>query len=646
MNNSSDQFLPNVLIVDDIEENLLFIENVIKIFKINLIQALSGYDALEKTRDLDLAMAIIDVRMPGMNGYELAVKINEDRIENKVPIVFITANLFSEIEELKGYSAGAVDYIYKPFSSQILRSKVRIFLDLYNQKQTILRNSILLEKTADELTRTNKALKKSENKFRSYVENAPDGILVTDDHGAFTGTNHALHLITGYTEAEMMQLTIRDITAPESYRAAENHYKKLISAGFSKSEINFIPKNRSIRICAIESVRISHSVFLSFIKDITENKIAEELLKVNEEKYRTMLNASPDGIVLIDLKWKVKEVSDIGVELLGAGSRDELWGKHAYRFVDGNSREQMENMIQNTLKEGLAQNVEINLKKINGSSFLGELSATLIQSTDGSPSSFMIVVRDISQRKKIQAQQIHADRMANLGQMAAGMAHEINQPLNIISMVMDKILFEAGKREAIDYEFLSVKSDKIFENLTRIRNIIDHIRVFSRNNMDYVPTAFSINQSVENAVSMISEQFKHLGIALNMHLEDEFFQLSGNTYQFEQVIINLLTNAKDAVIERKSLQVAGYEPAIQIQTYTENEMPVVEVSDNGTGIKKEDLGNIMLPFFSTKEEGKGTGLGLAISYQIIKDLNGSIDITSTRFSHTNIKLIFNLTKAK
>ena len=89
----------------------------------------------------------------------------------------------------------------------------------------------------------------------------------------------------------------------------------------------------------------------------------------------------------------------------------------------------------------------------------------LIQDPDGVPLSFMIIIRDISQRKKIETKQLHADRMANLGEMASGIAHEINQPLNIISMVMDKIIFESDKTDTVDLEFLKIKSDKIFENI-------------------------------------------------------------------------------------------------------------------------------------------------------------------------------------
>ena len=506
MNNSSNNNIPNVLIVDDIEENLLYIESVIRNFRINLIRALSGNEALERIKDLDLVLAIIDVRMPGMSGYELAEKINSTRTDIKVPIIFITANIFSEIEELKGYSAGAVDYIYKPFSSQILKSKVSIFLDLYNQKQTIIKNAIEL--------------------------------------------------------------------------------------------------------------------------------------KENEEKYRTMINASPDGVVLIDLSGKIKEVSERGIELFGANNREDILGKQIDGFIAESSNE----LIQSALTNGLAQNIEIKLRKIDQSLFLGEVSANLIQGTDGTPLSILMVVHDVSQRKKLQANQIHADRMASLGQMAAGMAHEINQPLNIISMVIDKLLFEANKNKQVDLEMLNEKSNKVFENLTRIRNIIDHIRVFSRSNVDYIPIAFNINMSIENAISMISEQFKHLGIKLNLDLEEQIPQLVGNTYQFEQVIINLLNNARDAISEKKS-QVEGYTDfCIDLKTFMDDNHLIIEVKDNGMGIREEDINNILLPFFSTKEEGKGTGLGLSICYQIIKDMGGIIEISSVRSKQTIVKLTFDLNK--
>jgi len=254
----------------------------------------------------------------------------------------------------------------------------------------------------------------------------------------------------------------------------------------------------------------------------------------------------------------------------------------------------------------------------------------------------MIIIRDISQRKKTEKMQIHADRMANLGEMASGIAHEINQPLNTISMVMDNILFEAAKDDNIPRDYLKKKSDKIFENITRIKNIIDHVRTFSRSHDDYILTGFDINSSICNAITMISEQFKHLAINLHLQLEDNQPAILGNTYKFEQVILNLLSNAKDALLEKKAKQAAIFDMSIWIRSYIENQCVIVEMTDNGTGISDEDLDHIMLPFYTTKDAGKGTGLGLSISYQIIKEMSGTIEVAGNPLYGTTFKLILKI----
>jgi PAS domain S-box-containing protein len=515
--------LPNLLIVDDYKENLFLLEVLIKKINVNLIIANSGAEALEKTNGVELALAIIDVRMPEMNGYELALKMSE-RSDDKVPVIFLTASHFNEIEMLKGYGLGAVDYIFKPIDNNFLLSKINVFLDLYKQKQTIIREAVVLKKYASELARVNTELIKS------------------------------------------------------------------------------------------------------------------------EEKYRTMLNASPDGIILIDDKGIIKEVSEIGLKLFGADALAEMVGRKISHFVRTEENKTIREMIEKTINDGLIQNIEITLKRINQTLFPGELSSTLIHGPNHTPPSLMIIVRDISLRKKNETKQMHADRMVTLGEMASGIAHEINQPLNIISMVLDKILFETARNEKIDIGFLKEKSDKIFENIIRIRNIIDHIRAFSRSHDDYVLAAFNINSSIENAVSMIAQQYKHMGISLDLSLDDGIPQIIGNTYKFEQVIVNLLANAKDAVVEKKAKYQEYTQMNVGIKTYQKNQSIIVEVNDNGIGINENDLNNVMLPFYTTKEEGKGTGLGLSICYQIIKEMGGTIEIISNTGSGTNIKLDLEIQK--
>lgn len=132
--------LPNILIVDDSKVNLVILENVINNFEVNTILALSGAEALEKIQGIELAIAIIDICMPKMDGYELALNINKDRPDAKVPIIFVTAGQMEEADVIKGYESGAVDYIFKPVSSRVLQSKINVFLDLFNQRQSIIKS--------------------------------------------------------------------------------------------------------------------------------------------------------------------------------------------------------------------------------------------------------------------------------------------------------------------------------------------------------------------------------------------------------------------------------------------------------------------------------------------------------------------------
>jgi signal transduction histidine kinase len=162
--------LPNILIVDDSEENLFLLVAILREFKINLIQAFSGKEALMKTRGVKLALAIVDVQMPEMNGYELSLKLQEEHSEEKVPVIFLTAKYASEQDVFKGYDTGAVDYIQKPIANYILQSKIMVFIDLYLQKQTILMNTELLKKTADKLNQLNVSLEKKEFELRKALE--------------------------------------------------------------------------------------------------------------------------------------------------------------------------------------------------------------------------------------------------------------------------------------------------------------------------------------------------------------------------------------------------------------------------------------------------------------------------------------------
>lgn len=152
------QALPNVLIVDDNSTNILYLEIILRNINANLIKALSGEEALALTRDVDLSLAILDVQMPIMNGYELALLLNKDRVDNKVPIIFLTANFPENARILEGYKAGAVDYIIKPVNEIILTSKIKVFLELHWQKSRVVENTEKLMASETNLLEAKKQL--------------------------------------------------------------------------------------------------------------------------------------------------------------------------------------------------------------------------------------------------------------------------------------------------------------------------------------------------------------------------------------------------------------------------------------------------------------------------------------------------------
>jgi signal transduction histidine kinase len=164
------QALPNVLIVDDNSTNILYLEIILRNVQANLIKALSGEEALALTRDVDLSLAILDVQMPVMNGYELAMLLNKDRVDNKVPIIFLTANFPENARILEGYKAGAVDYIIKPVNEIILTSKIKVFLELHWQKNRVLENAEKLKASEANLLEAKKQLEQMNEYLITAIE--------------------------------------------------------------------------------------------------------------------------------------------------------------------------------------------------------------------------------------------------------------------------------------------------------------------------------------------------------------------------------------------------------------------------------------------------------------------------------------------
>ena len=374
------------------------------------------------------------------------------------------------------------------------------------------------------------------------------------------------------------------------------------------------------------------------MQDITEHKQSEKLIAESESKYHLLMNAFPEGIVIFDQEGKITEISNLAQDQSGTQSKDELLGKHFLQFIPREERKKIADLIDKAVTDAVPQSVECRLLKPDNSPFISEISLSQIDRIMDDQKAFIAIVRDITARKKKEQQLIHMDRMAHLGEMATGMAHEINQPLNNISLTLDNIFHEIRLKDSLHDTYLQHKSNKVFDNIVKIKNLIEHIREFARDDHSYAQQTFDINETIHNALSVLMVQFDENRVDLVLDLEEKLDLYLGDAFKIEQVIMNLLLNANDALEEKERKSTGSFAKVIKIKSYQEKNTICVEITDNGIGIKAHELEKIMHPFYTTKETGKGVGLGLSISYGIISDMKGKIEVESKYLVGTTFRI--------
>ncbi len=252
-------------------------------------------------------------------------------------------------------------------------------------------------------------------------------------------------------------------------------------------------------------------------------------------------------------------------------------------------------------------------------------------------------IKEALQKQEEQQQIIvHQSSLSSLGELAAGIAHEINQPIQNISLSAEGIKFELLE-ENPDEKFLKQSVNEIFEDIVRVREIVDHIRVFSSGQKESVFESFSVSDCVESAISMIQRQYQNHNIKLSLQLDTHVPEVLGNPHKVEQVIHNLLSNARDAVEERSEKD-ENFSKEISIKTGVEDNQVYIEVRDNGIGIPQDKKTDIFLPFITSKQLGKGTGLGLSISYSLINEMKGRIEVKSRVMDGTSMKVVLPIQK--
>lgn len=359
------------------------------------------------------------------------------------------------------------------------------------------------------------------------------------------------------------------------------------------------------------------------LEHLVEERTRE--LARSERKYRRIFEGSRDVIMVVSGDGTLLDLNPAGREMLGLSASPD--GLENNRFQDflakdlpqskSGNEDVWDFLKQSLQKQGYVADTELRLKHRDGSTFNALLSGTVEKrdhvGEDAQTVHFLI--KDISRWKAMERQLLQADKLASIGQLAAGIAHEINNPLGII-LGYTQLLLRSEEEDSQNYADL-----RIIEKHTRTcKTIVEDLLNFSRSTRTR-KTLGHIHKAMEDILNVVHHHFKLDGIEIEKEFDPKMPPLTLDEEKMKQVFMNLLMNAKQAI---------GKKGTIRLKTrYDASENRIfIEVADTGSGIESGHLSRLFDPFFTTKATGEGTGLGLSVSYGIVKDHGGDILVES------------------
>ncbi|MHC1724470.1 MAG: PAS domain S-box protein [Syntrophobacteraceae bacterium] len=353
--------------------------------------------------------------------------------------------------------------------------------------------------------------------------------------------------------------------------------------------------------------------------DITQRVLLEKALEESERKYHDIFNNIPSCAFVLDYdSLKILDINESVTTVYGY-SRPELLNQPFMTLFDADKREQYESEIRY-------------LEIISRVRNLHRSGHTFYVNMRVSPSEYpgqkvlLVIATDITKRLETEKQLIQAGKMATLGEMASGIAHELNQPLSVIKTAATFFIQKITKNQTIPEKTLFPVLQKIDNNVDRASKIITHMRQFARKS-DITIEQVQLNRVLESAAEIFKQQLKLIEVELKWDLDSSLPCIMADAGRLEQVILNLLVNARHAIEARwEGEQAPKGAKFISIKSFATEARVVVEITDSGTGVPEEIAEKIFEPFFTTKKVGTGTGLGLSISYGIIQECGGDIKL--------------------
>jgi len=473
---------------------------------------------------------------------------------------------------------------------------------------------------SEEDTRTIHVLKditdrrEAERRYRELYDSIQEGLFFATPDGRFLDVNDAMVRMLGYSSREeLLRDDVGSFLYPEP-GARTRLLTAMRKSGVLRNHEETLRRKDGRLLHTLQNitaVRDSHGKIKQFrglMLDVTEQKMFQAQLQRQRDFNQKILNATQSMIMVLDTAGLISYANRRCYE---AGyKQDEIIGRRLLDLVDSGQRQDFESALETTAHGQQVENLELRAKRSDGTLGYFSISLSPMRDEQDAVNSVVVVMTDITDAALMQAKLAHAERMATIGRLVSGVAHEVNNPLAAILGFTD-LLLENPQVPDNAREDLQI----ILQETQRTKDIVQDLLSFARQRPVKRELAH-INAVLRQTTKLRSYDFVSHGVEVVEDYDENLPAVMGDAQQLQQVFLNLLNNAYDATEE------SGRRGKIHLQTRHRDDWVEVTIRDNGTGIP--DVERIFDPFYTTKQTGKGTGLGLSICYGIVRAHGGEI----------------------
>src|SRR5215469_15568716 len=456
--------------------------------------------------------------------------------------------------------------------------------------------------------------REAERRYRELFDSIQEGLFFASPEGQFLDVNDALVRMLGYESREEL---LRVDVSPHLYpvpEARERFLKALGEKGVLRNYEETLRRRDGTLLHTLQNitaVRDAHGRIVQIrglMLDVTEQKTFQSQLQRERDFNQKILNTTQSMILVLDTAGLISYANRRCYE---AGYREnELIGHRLVDWVEASHQDEFEAALETTANGHQVENIELRVRRSDGSMGHFSISLSPMRDEQSTVNSIVVVMTDITDAALLQAKLAHSEKMATIGRLVSGVAHEVNNPLAAILGFTD-LLLENPEVPRSAQEDLRI----ILQETQRTKDIVQDLLSFARQR-PVQREMVQINHVLRQTIKLRSYDFASHGVEVQEDFEVTLAPALGDSQQLQQVFLNVLNNAYDAVQETKR------RGSIKIQTRRQDEMIEVAITDNGTGIA--DTQRIFDPFYTTKQAGKGTGLGLSICYGIVRAHGGEI----------------------